>query len=111
MRIKFTKQNYTKAERVLGRILQENKIEFKTKQMINNREIDFLIGNLAIEVDGHSQVESKNNNLLLEGLIPLHFLNQDIINNRKKVAEKLIDIAKTIREEENRRINQASTLL
>ena len=87
MRINLNKKHYTKAERILGRVLQENKIPFKTKQKLNNKEIDFLIGNLAIEVDGHTQVESKNEDLIKLGYLPIHFLNQEISLNREKVVE------------------------
>ena len=91
MRINLDKKHYTKAERILGRLLQENRIPFKTKQILNNREIDFLIEGLAVEVDGHTQVESKNEDLMSLDYLPLHFLNQDILNNRQRAIKIIIN--------------------
>ena len=89
MRILISKRNFTKAERILCRILQENKIEFLTKQKVNNREVDFLIGNVVIELDGHSQKIEKNNDLAILGYIPLHFTNKEILDNRKVVLNEI----------------------
>lgn|SRR3990167_9889230 len=87
MRNYLTKKHFTKAERVFGRCLQELKIPFKTKIKINNFEIDFLVGNWAIEIDGHEQVGEKNAQLVVLGYIPIHFSNQEIIKGREKIKE------------------------
>ena len=89
MRINLTKKHNTKAERILGRLLQENRIELKKKVKIKNREIDFLIGKLAIEISGHSQNEKKNEELISLGYIPIHFHNQDIYTDKLKVLNQI----------------------
>ena len=79
--MKINKRSFTKAERKFARFLQENKIPFKTKVKIKNREIDFIVGNYAIEIDCHEQDGSKNEMLVREGFIPIHFSNKEIKNN------------------------------
>ena len=86
--MKINKRNFTKAERKFARFLQENKISFKTKVKIDNREIDFLIGKYAIEIDCHEQDGLKNEMLVREGFIPIHFSNREIKNNEhNKIKE------------------------
>lgn len=77
----ITKRNFTKSERVFARFLIENKIPFKTKVKIKNREIDFLIGKYVIEIDCHEQDGTKNEMLVREGFIPIHFSNREIKQN------------------------------
>ena len=83
MRIQILKGSSTKAERIFAEYLKRNRIPFKYKVIIGNREIDFLIGKVAIEIDGHDQDGSKNEMLVKEGYTPLHFTNKEIINNKK----------------------------
>ena len=85
---------FTKGERILGRLLQENHISFKTKVDIGGREIDFIIGNLLIEVDGHPQKEEKNNLLVNKGYKIIHFTNKEIYENRGKVGNIIKNIIK-----------------
>lgn len=59
-------------------MLQELHIPFKSKIKIKGREIDFIIGKFAIEIDGHSQDPKKNEMLLKQGYHPIHFLNKEI---------------------------------
>lgn len=92
MRIAFNKKHFTKAERIFGRLLQDLHIEFQTKVKIKNKEIDFLIGKYAIEIDGHEQFSEKNSLLVEAGYSPLHFSNQDILASREKVAHILIKL-------------------
>jgi hypothetical protein len=80
MRFKADKKHFTKAERRFVRLLQENHIPFKAKIKINDREIDFLIGKYAIDVDGHSQDQYKNKSLLEAGYSPIHFDNLETKN-------------------------------
>ena len=88
------KKNFTKSERILGRLLQENHISFKTKVKIEIREIDFIIGNILIEIDGHSQEEDKNNLLVEKGYTIIHFTNKEVRENRGKVDEIIKNIIK-----------------
>lgn len=48
--------------------------------MIRGREVDFLIGNMVIEIDGHTQDVLKNKMLIEEGFHPVHFFNWEIDN-------------------------------
>lgn len=77
----INKKHFTRSERRFARWLQENHIPFKTKVKINNREIDFIVGNYAIEIDCHEQDGTKNEMLVREGFIPIHFSNKEIKNN------------------------------
>ena len=90
MRYNIKKQNSTRAERIVYEILKELGIPFKHRWIIQGRkekEIDFLIGNIAIEVDGHEQNVEKNNELVQLGYVPIHFRNREVYNNREKVKE------------------------
>ena len=85
------KKYFTRGERILGRLLQENHIPFKTKVKINNKEIDFLIKDIVIEIDGHPQNEKKNEMISLGGYELLHFTNKEILDNRYKVVNLIIN--------------------
>lgn len=89
MRINTPKKNFTRAERIFARILQDHHISFKTKVIIGGREIDFLIGQFAIEIDGHPQDASKNSLLADLGYIPIHFTNDEVYKNRNELINKL----------------------
>lgn len=56
-------------------VLKKLHIPFKTKVKVQGREIDFLIGKCAIEIDSHLQDATKNIMLLNEGYTPYHFDN------------------------------------
>lgn len=49
--------------------------------MIQGREVDFLVGKYAIEIDGHDQEGKKNHILADVGYIPIHYNNSDITEN------------------------------
>ena len=85
MRPLYTKKHYTKPERIFIRMLQENHIRFKSKVKIGGREVDFLIGNIVIEIDGHIQEGDKNHLLADMGYIPLHISNDEIYNNKLSI--------------------------
>ena len=87
MRTLINKRNFTKSERKFIRFLQENHIPFQTKLKIKGREIDFLIGKYAVDLDCHDQDSSKNVMLVEEGFIPLHFSNREIKNNDYKIQK------------------------
>jgi len=88
--LKLIKGKSTKAERKFSEILKDNHIPFQTKVIINTREIDFVVGKYAIEISGHEQDTSKNEELVKCGYIPLHFanneVNEKIINKIKKLC-------------------------
>ena len=78
---KLIKGKSTRAERKFAELLKRLHIPFRTKVLIGNREVDFIIGRYAIEIDGHVQDCSKNIMLVNEGYIPMH-LNNWHINDR-----------------------------
>lgn len=51
---------------------------FKHRWIINGREVDFVIGKIALEIDGHEQDEEKNQMLAELGYTPLHLHNSEI---------------------------------
>ena len=59
-------------------MLKELRIPFKTKIKINGREIDFLVGKYAIEIDGHGQDVKKNEMVVSQGYTPIHINNWKI---------------------------------
>lgn len=77
---KLRKCNSTKAERIFAERLKLLHIKFRTKVRIAGREIDFLIGKYAIDIDGHKQDTSKNSELVKMGYIPMHFDNNRVDN-------------------------------
>lgn len=78
---KLKKGKSTKAERRFLELLKRQRIPFKTKVRIEGREIDFLIGRIAIEIDGHTQDVFKNRMLVYQGYLPMHFYNWEINDN------------------------------
>ena len=76
--LKLNKVNSTKYERRFMELLKKEHIKFKAKVRIKGREVDFLIGKYAIDIDGHDQDGEKNQMLVKEGYIPIHFNNREI---------------------------------
>ncbi len=85
--MKLTKQNSTKAERRFAERLNRARIPFQTKVHIGGREVDFLIGRYAIEINGHEQDPIKNVMLVHHGYIPVHISNNLVNNVNIKVYE------------------------
>ena len=83
------KKFFTKPERILARLLNENRISFKTKIKIGKYELDFLIGKLVIELDGHIQSIEKNQYLANLGYTPWHFTNKEVYENRENIIKKI----------------------
>lgn len=79
------KKHSTYPERIVYEILKELKLSFRHRWLVGGREIDFLIGSLAIEIDGHPQNGLKNQELLALGLTPVHISNEQIISNREEL--------------------------
>lgn len=78
MRYNILKKNSTKTERIFYEVLKEMRIDFKHRWIIQNKEIDFVIGKYVIEIDGHNQDSCKNNDLVKLGYIPIHINNREI---------------------------------
>lgn len=64
-------------------------IPFKAKVKISGREIDFLIGQYAIEIDGHAQSVEKNNLIHRAGYIPIHIDNKEVGSQLKQWLKNL----------------------
>ena len=78
MRIQLLKTKSTKAERRFAERLKALHIPFQARVIINGREVDFLIGKYAIDIDGHTQDVKKNEMLLQQGYIPHHIRNDEV---------------------------------
>lgn len=89
MRKNTPKKNFTKAERIFARLLQDNQIPFEAKVIIQGREIDFLVGRYAIEIDGHPQDTVKNILMVSAKYTPIHFTNEEVYKDRNKLIEFL----------------------
>ena len=83
MRYNLTKLNSSKTERIFYECLKENKIPFKHRWIIQGKEIDFVIGKYAVEINGHKQDTDKNEILAELGYIPIHLHNSEI--NRENI--------------------------
>ena len=81
---KLQKYNSTKAERRVGEILKRHHVKFIAKARVGRHEVDFLIGKVAIEIDGavHRYTDSaKDTFLFKQGLIPLHITTKGLSSN------------------------------
>ena len=78
---KLTKRHSTRAERRFAELCKKLHIPFRAKVKVMGREVDFIIGAYAIDIDGHRQDVMKNKMLILEGYTPIHFNNWDIPND------------------------------
>ena len=86
----------TKAERIIISCLDELKIPFKHRWLVEGREIDFIIGRYAIEVDGRKrQSYVKNEMLKKNGYTVIHLDNSqtkqrsDLINYLKNLCQQI----------------------
>lgn len=86
---KLRRGKSTKAERIFLEILKELHIRFKTKVIISGREVDFLVKNYAIEINGHPQYIDKNEMLIQNGYIPLHINNEDLFNDKQLIKQQI----------------------
>lgn len=59
-------------------VLKSKKIPFKHRWLIDGKEVDFIIGNYVIEVNGHDQDTQKNEFLASRGFSPIHIHNSEV---------------------------------
>ena len=85
---RVSRKSATKSERRFLELLKQQRIKFKTKVKIGGREIDFLVGSYAIDIDCHEQDPEKNRMLVAHGFIPIHFSNKQINKNLNLDAYK-----------------------
>lgn len=93
--MQILKKHSTKPERQLADVLIKNRIPFKFREIIESREIDFVIGRVVVEVDGiHHQRRRaserfKNEMLARLGYLPLHFSAKEVKNNVQQVLREI----------------------
>ncbi len=80
MRTLLTRRSSTKAERKFAEVLKRLHIPFRHRVKIGKREVDFVIGRYAIDIDGHKQDVNKNIMLITKGYNPIHFDNSSLPN-------------------------------
>ena len=61
-------------------LLKKLHIPFHYKIFVENREVDFIVGNLAVEIDGHEQDSAKNWMLIKNGYDIVHLNSWEIPN-------------------------------
>lgn len=86
---KLVRNKSTKAERRFAEILKSQHIPFRTKVLIKGREVDFIVGDYVIEIDGHDQDVEKNKLIIEAGLIPFHLNSWDIGPHLKDWIHKI----------------------
>lgn len=84
MRRNILKKNSTKPERIVYEVLKELHVPFRHRWIINGREVDFVIGNICLEIDGHEQDGAKNHMLAELGYLPMHLYNSEITKENIK---------------------------
>ena len=89
MRTLLRKSSSTKAERIFYEILKKNHIPFRHRVVIDGHEIDFIVGQYAIEIDGHEQSTHRNDWLFKLDLIPIHYHNRALQNSRSVVEKDI----------------------
>ena len=84
MRTQLLKKHSTRAERIFAELLKSNHIPFQHRTLVEGREVDFIIGKYAVEIDGHPQDASRNAMLVRNGYVPLHYTNEYVLNHRRR---------------------------
>ena len=81
----------------MAEILKRNHIPFKAKWRIRNKEVDFLIGKLVLEIDGsvHAHIDTEREGMLMgEGYIPIHISIKELYED-EIAEEKIINLIKS----------------
>ena len=89
-------KNSTKAERIIGEILKNNRIKFKVRERIGKFECDFVIGKLIIEIDGsiHQQTnQEKDIYLFSNGYVSIHISAYD--RDIETIEKEIVYLIKT----------------
>lgn len=92
MRRNIKKKNSTKHERIFYELLKKHKIPFKHRWLVDGREIDFIVGEYAIEINGHEQDEQKTIFLIEHGFVPIHIPNEQLENELINLETWLVKI-------------------
>lgn len=91
MRTKIQKRSSTKAERRFLEILKRNRIPHQFRIKIGGREIDFIIGNLAVEIGDHNQDVRKNKLVIESGYSLLFISNRELKESPASVEVNLLN--------------------
>ena len=59
-------------------VLKATHTPFRHRWLIGGREVDFVLGTLCLEVNGHEQDIEKNHLLISLGYTPVHINNEDV---------------------------------
>mgnify|MGYP001581454126 FL=1 len=94
------KRHSTKPERVIADLLTRKRIPFKFREIIEGREVDFVIGRVIVEVDGvhhdnpHNRARDKSKNEILArlGYVPLHFSAREIRLNAQRTFKEIMKL-------------------
>lgn len=86
---KLKKGKSTKAERRFMELCKRFRIPFRTKVILQGHEVDFIVGDYAIEIDGHPHRKLKNDLFWAEGYFPVHLFNWEV-NDHLAIWLKLI---------------------
>jgi very-short-patch-repair endonuclease len=86
--LKLLRGHSTKAERRFLELLKEMRLPFRAKVKVAGREVDFIVGKYAIDIDGHGQDPGKNELLVREGYVPIHFHNSEVKSIDKNNIKK-----------------------
>jgi len=87
--LRLTRSNSTKSERRIAEVLKAHRIKFKARARIGRYEVDFLIGRVALEVDGsvHRKINpARDTELFKQGYVPLH-VRADAVKSPEVVKE------------------------
>lgn len=91
MRALIHKRSSTKAERRFAEILKKNHIAFRFRELIAGREVDFIIGKIAIEIGDHSQNVLKNKGIIEAGYSLMFITNKELRESSHAVEENLLN--------------------
>lgn len=84
MRKNILTKHSTKQERIVYEVLKDLHIPFKHRWLIAGVEVDFLIGQVALEIDGHPQDGRRNHKLADLGYTPIHLNNSEVTKENIK---------------------------
>jgi len=72
----------SKPERIFSEFLKRQMIKYEFHKRIGPYEIDFVFGNIVVEIDGvhhdYNKDGEKNEYLALQGYIPYHFTADEV---------------------------------
>ena len=104
MRVHINKRQSTKPERIFAEILKRNRIPFRFREILDGREIDFIIlDKFAVEINGHDQDAQRNAWLVSKGLSPIHYNNSQLYEKREEVEINITNlIDKYVKRQSNR---------